>query len=449
LQKWSPRNQWRPDSSVIPSRLLLNLRFFFHISFVAAAFCPGDHSMATPIAACALVQPVGWQLVSGNELECLDGSVYGQNVTYSRSASCTEPFVELKLVSQTIRRLTSVRIDCNSKFIEIYIMRDNLLKYHSTLRGGKTEINNLFSASSSDSFEFKELHLKFLSIKPLPADSGTDTVTALQLTLSQVQLDFAPVAARAPNHNSSASGGSSNGDSGADMMAMMAMSMGMGMMGPGMGRPGGGGGGAGSVGGMGAGMPAMLSMALASMGAGAGAGGGERGTVHIPATAQNPQRPAAQLKVSPEEMNQPSVDPGQKMYPAPAGGEAAPRQASTGKIDTSNQSSGSASVGTGGSTAGAERRIPAPAVAGLDATQLASILWTVKGSIVQEIGELLDSRLLPVLTRLDRMEGRLGVLSDSVAALGSRAATGATESDDGDGGSLVGGVEAPLQHEVD
>ena len=56
-------------------------------------------------------------------------------------------------------------------------------------------------------------------------------------------------------------------------------------------------------------------------------------------------------------------------------------------------------------------------IGGLDASQLASIMWTVKSSMIEEIGQLLDRKLAPVLARLDGIDRKLDSLEREVIFL--------------------------------
>ena len=310
------------------------------------------------------VTTVGWEACgSRGSLSQDNGSIIGKDVLYTRSQTCADPHCTVVIKLIVPNALVGLDLNCNAKFVEVYVQNGGLLKYQCTLRGIKSDAANSFCFSTKDSFECRELHLKFLSIKPIINNDNDAKDAGLQLLLDSIQLELAPANSTPAESLQTPS-----------MLNMMAMSMGM--------KETGSGGGSNS-----AGMSALLGMTMASMSA--------HGRTQERQSAHNPNK----------EVHQPNKDTAVR--------EGQARD----KLGSSTEQAHCSASGVEGSIPvatppPAAKVIPASGGGGgLDVSQLASILWTVKGSIVEELGAQLDQKLDPVLRRLDKMDARIEALA--------------------------------------
>lgn len=351
------------------------------------------------------------------------GSLSIKDALYTRGeGGGTDTSLQMKVKFVEVNKLKCLSVVCNARFVEIYAMKDSLLKYMTTMRGVAPEVDQLSSdfplfecTYSDENCEFRELHLKFLSIKPALV---TDPARPLQLSLVSLLCEYsAGTADTAPPLQQGPSLGGMGGAGGMDMMAMMAMSM-MGGM------PGGMGGmrGKGGIGGVpqAPGMPGAVRTnpvlvappALPSTAAegthisnsNSNSDSKEAGVVHA-VTAASPAYPVDTTAGSSD-----SADKQPESKAAPARASAAPA--------APNASTATTATNTG--TTGSAQNKPVAAAPGLDIGQLASMLWTVKGSMLEEMGQLLDRKLAPVMSRLDRIDSKLKNLEEEVSALQQR-----------------------------
>jgi hypothetical protein len=386
-------------------------------------------------SSCVVSGPVGWeQQLNDNTVVFNDNGerVVGENVIYVRVAGSKDAPAELRLAFKQAVSLAGLAITCNARFAEVYTQNDALLKYHSTIRGTNTDEQNVFASTMQEELECREVVLKFLSIKPA-VDTGIATAVDLhQLRLQNFHLQYRRV--KRDITTSSNTSQSSNA-SAMNMMSMMALSM--------MAAPGGGlgpvsravsspsrgantglqeGGGAGA-----GGMAALLGMAVSAM-----QQPGRAGNSLCPAgvPAGTAYRDSGGPSNAMHGVHVWSVEPAAHRIKGTIAVDDPDAQISISNRDDSEFSHG---VGhTGGEcvaqtvdlgTAAPVRRAETPAAAkakaaaapkaaagsapALDVSQLASILWTVKSSIVSEIDTLLERRLAPVIAKLDALEGQV------------------------------------------
>lgn len=346
------------------------------------------------------------------------GSLSIKNATYTRGGnSVTDTSLQIKINFKQVNKLTCLSILSNARFVEIYALKDSLLKYMTTMRGVAPDPEGdlptsdfpLFECKYADeNCEFRELHLKFLSIKPALV---ADPLLPLQLSLvnmsceySKGTADTAPPLQQGPSMGGMGMG--LGGAGGVDMMAMMAMSMMGGMPGA-----------MGGKGGM-QGMPnegrshPVRSAPLAAPVAVENSmkrcdNGSEGNKVGIPgdAAATNLQSPSG---------NSTSVNDTHTPTTAVAA-TATTTVTATATATKANNAPISPNPAILASAIPQSR--PAAAPPGLDIAQLASMLWTVKGSMLEEMGQLLDRKLAPVMSRLDQIDSKLRNLEIEVCAL--------------------------------
>jgi hypothetical protein len=381
-------------------------------------------------SSCVVFGPGGWeQQLNDNTVVFNDNGerVVGENVIYVRLAGSKDAPAELRLAFKQAVSVAGLAITCNARFAEVYTQNDALLKYHSTIRGTSTDEQNVFASTMQEELECREVVLKFLSIKPAVDTSIATADDLLQLRLQNFHLQYRRV--ERDSTTSSNSSQSSNA-SAMNMMSMMALSMmaapcgGLGpasraVSGPSRGattgmQEGGSGGGAG-------GMSALLGMAVSAMqqsgrdgnslnsaraltGTGGRGGRGLSDPVHRvhtrpvdPTAHQNDvDGPDAQFSNSTRDDSEISHGVGH------AGGEGAAQ--TTGPSRAVRRTAAPAATTA---KAAAASKAAAGAAPALDISQLASILWTVKSSIVSEIDTLLERRLAPVIAKLDALEGQV------------------------------------------
>jgi hypothetical protein len=380
-------------------------------------------------SSCVVFGPGGWeQQLNDNTVVFNDNGerVVGENVIYVRLAGSKDAPAELRLAFKQAVSVAGLAITCNARFAEVYTQNDALLKYHSTIRGTSTDEQNVFASTMQEELECREVVLKFLSIKPAVDTSIATADDLLQLRLQNFHLQYRRV--ERDSTTSSNSSQSSNA-SAMNMMSMMALSMmaapcgGLGpasraVSGPSRGattgmQEGGSGGGAG-------GMSALLGMVVSAMQqsgrdgnslnsarALTDTGRGGHGlsdpvhTVHTrpvdPAAHQNNvDGPDAEFSNSTRDDSEISHGVGH------AGGEGAAQ--TTGPSPAVRRTAAPAAATA---KAAAVSKAAAGAAPALDISQLVSILWTVKSSIVSEIDTLLERRLAPVIAKLDALEGQV------------------------------------------
>lgn len=368
----------------------------------------------------------GWD-ETGEELviSCEKGSLSFGNAIYTRSGATKDTSVQLKLSFVGCNKLTALKLVTNARFVEVSVVKDSLLKYVATVRGTAPEVDSGYESEfplfvghfADDTCEFRELHLKFLSIKPAPVKDATQpmqlVVKSLLCEYTDGTPDTAPPLQQGPGAMSGMSGMSGmGGGGGVEMMAMMAMSM----MGGGMG------------GGMSGGMGGKGGMPLPGM----------------PARRSNPNPdPDPNLNPNPNPtpvLAQAETPTNRNQISNPAVRRAASSDGANSDVASSEDPSAKNNAACGDSVSSAaphERAEPkinptlspypaaAPAQAqasrpaqapGLDGAQLAGIMWTVKTSMIDEIGQLLDRKLAPVMARLDGIDAKLRTLETQVRA---------------------------------
>eukprot|EP01032_Pedospumella_encystans_P007575 gene7575-9074_t len=351
------------------------------------------------------------------------GSLSIKDALYTRGGDGgTDTSLQMKVKFVEVNKLKCLSIVCNARFVEIYAMKDSLLKYMTTMRGVAPEVDlpssdfPLFECKyTDDNCEFRELHLKFLSIKPALV---ADPARPLQLSLVGLSCEYsAGTADTAPPLQQGPSLGGMGGAGGMDMMAMMAMSM------------------------MG-GMPG----AMGGMGGKAGLGGVPQGPGISGAVRTNPVQaapPAIPGTAAEGAKSNNSNNYSKQADVVHAVGAASPAYSldtTAGSSDFADkqteskaaparaspaQAASNASATTGNPTStsfatGSAQNKPVAATPGLDIGQLASMLWTVKGSMLEEMSQLLDRKLAPVMSRLDRIDSKLKNLEEEVSALQQR-----------------------------
>lgn len=423
-------------------------------------------------AKCNISPSDGWIRVGLDDgVEELDCSFRGTDLHYTSSGLLP---LELKVsFNAQNKRLKSLNVLCNAKFVEVYAINDTLSKYVATVRGTNATVEsaaasqNLFTMSMVDpTFDFRALQLRFLSIKPLAIESTTVSTgnTAVEFCLSSIRLEYdalpdspaqPPLVQQGqgvPGMGMGMGGSGGGGGGGADLLALMAMSM--------MGMAGGGGGGVGRGGGLGgnnamfappqlappvkgsggADHSAGLAIGLqqeqcidlsggvsavghsavqtgkartaSSTGSRVQAGGGDNAdaTDAADASIHNNDVSATQNLCSGAivtSTNTVADNPAPVPNPVPA---STPVSSTTEVPSIPTPSAARAApVMTASRTAPAAARsqLPATTAPGIDYAQLASILWTVKGSIVDDLSQLLDKKLAPVIARLDRIDAQI------------------------------------------
>lgn len=362
---------------------------------------------------------LGWSETSGESVfTCEKGLLSFSNAVYARSDTTKESSVQLKLSFVRCNKLTVLKLVTNARFVEVSVMKDSLLKYLTTVRGTVEADSNfqsefpLFEGQFEDeTCEFRELHLKFLSIKPAP---GQDATQPVQLVLKSVICEYtdgtpdtAPPLQQGPGMGGMGGIGGMGGGGGVEMMAMMAMSM----MGGGMG----GGLGGGMNGGRG-GMP----MPATGSGKVPGAPRGRPQEAHFtdaekPTNSDNNANTT--YSVSAKEVITSDVAT-RSMADEPASSNTtANNTADTRATQRAEPKTNQTSARAPASAPVSAPSRPAPvAPAGLDGAQLASIMWTVKSSMIDEISQLLDRKLAPVMARLDGIDAKLRSIETEVRA---------------------------------
>lgn len=406
-------------------------------------------------AKCAISSSDGWTRVDSEACVAeTDDSLSGAKLRYT---SASGALLELKISPNAHnKRLKSLNITCNAKFMEVYAVKDTLSKYVATVRGtNATTIAELMSAPvnmfamslDDNTCEFRELQLRFLSIKPVAAGSDAAAATTVEFCLDNISLVYDKLAdslALAPLVQQGAPGasmglglgGSGAGAGGGDLLGLMAMSM-MGMAGMGSGR--------------------MNNGAAGSAGAGlgmfgpppGGAAAGRGGSVSTGAPQQRTP-PATNVSADSAAAGSSGGD-GSTVAADSESGVRSDAAAGVGACERSNSNERSTP-----SQAPTQRpapplphsaRIPVPPTAAaaapaIDYAQLASILWTVKSTIVDDISQLLDKKLAPVVARLDRMDAQMSTLNSALL--------NCTVSSAGNSSVAVGGhQEHEQEHTVD
>uniref|UniRef100_A0A7S3GYQ9 Uncharacterized protein n=1 Tax=Spumella elongata TaxID=89044 RepID=A0A7S3GYQ9_9STRA len=333
----------------------------------------------------------------------------------------------MKVKFVEVNKLKCLSIVCNARFVEIYAMKDSLLKYMTTMRGVAPEGDlpssdfPLFECKyTDDNCEFRELHLKFLSIKPALV---TDPARLLQLSLVSLLCEYsAGTADTAPPLQQGPSLGGLGGAGGMNMMAMMAMSM-MGGMPGGMG-------GMRAKAGLGGvpqapGMPGAVRTNPVQVAPPAVPATTAEGAQSSHSNSYSDSQEADVIQavdaVSPAHSIDGTAGLSDSAHKQPEP-KTAPARASAAPV--APNASTTAATGNPTSTSfatGSAQNKPAAAAPGLDIGQLASMLWTVKGSMLEEMGQLLDRKLAPVMSRLDRIDSKLKNLEVEVGGLKRRA----------------------------
>lgn len=335
------------------------------------------------------------------------GSWTVKNASYTRGGAVSDTSLEMKVKFAEVNKLKCLCIISNARFVEIYAMKGSLLKYMATMRGVAPEVDHpptdfpLFECKyTNEACEFRELHFKFLSIKPpFVPDSGSP----LQLSLVNLTCEYsAGQADTAPPLQQGPSLGGMSGAGGVDMMAMMAMSMMGGMSG---------------VKGMGTlpgpspntarpnpvRAPTVPLMPVNRQ---------EMGEDQRRETQSNESTTAVDLPNSTDNATASNVS--STLPPNPSAVNSAdPKQTLNRATSNSTSAAATNSANPNGSTSSR----PAATAPGLDIAQLASMLWTVKGSMLDEMSQLLDRKLAPVMSRLDRIDGKLRDLEAGVSIL--------------------------------
>jgi hypothetical protein len=338
--------------------------------------------------------------------------------------------LEVTLTFQPVakRYLKSVTIISNSRFVEVHNIFDGKSNYAGTLRGttfptasphNESEENEnqpsstitnetmtLFSCTLEGvHLCFDSVKLKFASIKPL---FPTDPSSSMKVHLHTFNLS---IEASSINNSNNIAHGNGVGD--AVGCAGEAGEVG-------------GAGGAGGAGGGGGNSAAMMAMMLMMMPKGvggtppiahiaAGAGSGintshteEVTNVHVQ-TQVKTTKEAQQTSLSPN-----STAPSQVLPPVRTASVDSVGRGATTQPTEIKDASGSGSRSSSSSSNGTGSKC---STAGIDATQLAAILWTVKGTIMEEMACLLDTKLAPVLKRLDRLDAKIDDIGDLVYQL--------------------------------
>ena len=353
------------------------------------------------------------------------GSLSINGALYTRGGDGgTDTSLQMKVKFAEVNKLKCLSIVCNARFVEIYAMKDSLLKYMTTMRGVAPEGDQLSSdfplfecKYTDENCEFRELHLKFLSIKPALV---AEPARPLQLSLVSLSCEYsAGTADTAPPLQQGPSLGGMGGAGGMDMMAIMAMSM----------------------------MGGMPGAAMGGMRGKRGIGGVPQAPCTPGAVRTNPvlAAPPAVPSTAAEGMQRCFSNSESKQSdviqsvgaasPAcsvdttagssvtgdkPPESKAVP-QASVAPVAPNTSTATATANPTSTATPGSAQIKPVAVAAGLDIGQLASMLWTVKGSMLEEMGQLLDRKLAPVMSRLDRIDSKLKNLEAEIGALQHRA----------------------------
>ncbi len=255
--------------------------------------------------------------------------------------------------------LSRFSVVSNAKFIELYRLNNKELSYVQTLRGVMLEADDnnsnsgvLFQHSCKDHFGIDEFHLKFLSIKVASVE--------LSLTLSNFELLFEEKATAKNDYRASTS---YDFNVHADNTAIT-------MRGEGS-------------------DPSRESVATPFV---QFAGQQQQqyvGDIRTPSV-EEADRDSATLGNQPINVSDRHLD--QRSDPIEAIGR-------NGKSDESHSHS-QRKEACGSSSS-------APQQQHLDPNQLAAILWTVKSTLINEIAELLDAKLQPIVSKLSIMEAQL------------------------------------------
>jgi len=275
-------------------------------------------------------------------------------------SSCDRSFtLRLNFYAMNIS-LSHFSVVSNAKFIELYRLNNQELSYVQTLRGVMLEAEDnssssgvLFQHSCKDHFGIDEFHLKFLSIKVASVE--------LSLSLSNFELLFEEKATTRNDYRASTS---YDFNVHADNTAIT-------MRGEGS-------------------DPSSESVATPVV----QSTGQQQQQQYVEDTrtpsAEEADRDSATLGNQPINVSDRQLD--QRSDPIEAIGR-------NGKSDESHSHSQRREACGSSSSAPQQQH--------LDPNQLAAILWTVKSTLINEIAELLDAKLQPIVSKLSIMEAQM------------------------------------------
>lgn len=137
-----------------------------------------------------------------------------------RNTGNADSFVWVKIVSNSPFekiKCSKIAIQSNARFVELYYVQDSSVEYLTTLRGSTGADKFVFEIEHNTPLQFNQLHLKFLSIKNHSVDQGPGLelkIKSVDLTVTQSSYDVANTKFVARNAGGirSDSGSSENSD---------------------------------------------------------------------------------------------------------------------------------------------------------------------------------------------------------------------------------------------